>query len=252
MNCKQLELSGTFYRPIQIKEGVFNLSLSLSPMGSQRPSSFMKSPSLLIADSHEIARQGYVKILRDWQPQLTLHEASDLDEVRRLIHRHAPDLLITEITLRRQNALEVVEELRSWRTSARPRVLVSTLHHEEKHGLQALQAGASGFVCKGDGVPAFVAAVDAVLGGRMHAREDLILKWRQLSFQGAADLSEREEAILRRLAQGLEAGEISRLLSLSIKTVRDYRQRLMDKLQLHSLADLVRYGMSHGFVDRAF
>lgn len=211
----------------------------------------MKISSLLIADSHEIARQGYVKILRDWRPELTLHEASDVDEVRSLIQRHAPDLLITEITLRRQNALGVVEELRSLSFSARPRVLVSTLHQEEKHGLQALQAGAVGFVCKSDGVPAFVAAVDAVLGGRMHAREDLILRWKQFSSQSSApNLSEREEAILQRLVQGLEAGEISRLLSLSIKTVRDYRQRLMDKLHLHSMADLVRYGMSHGFEDR--
>lgn len=209
----------------------------------------MKNPCLLIADSHEIARQGYAKILRDWRPGLELHEASDLEEARSLLDRQAVDLFITEVSLFRQSTLELIQEIRAQR-SGRPRVLISTSQEEGRHGLQALQAGAAGFVCKSESIRTFLTAVDAVLGGRMHASDELLAKWKQGSpAVSDAELSERERAILQRLAQGLEAGEISEVLSLSIKTVRDYRQRLMDKLNLHSLADLMRYGVSCGLVD---
>jgi DNA-binding NarL/FixJ family response regulator len=131
---------------------------------------------------------------------------------------------------------------------------VST-HAESQYAVRAIKAGAGGYVIKSAAPEELVAAVRNVAATGRHITETVAVElaeyaWRRSPRAGLAALSNREYEVLRSIAAGQTTGEIAERLSLSVKTVSTYRARLLDKLQLKSVADLVRYAIEHGLRDQ--
>ena len=146
------------------------------------------------------------------------------------------------------SGLDLIKPLQN--SPTKPRVLVMSGLCEEEAGLQAIQAGAAGFVPKTSGADKLEAAIRQVLSGHKFVTEKLAEQLVDDLQRGDtsplhASLSEREMEVLRLLGSGLGASEIADKLSLSIKTVSTYRTRMLEKLNLKTTAELIRYAIKN-------
>jgi DNA-binding NarL/FixJ family response regulator len=209
---------------------------------------------ILIVDDHAIVREGLVRILegtgRGWQ----VAEASSGLQAIEWLRRHDATLAIVDLSMPGMTGLELIRRLRG--EFARLRVLVLSMHAEEQYALRAFQAGAHGYVTKDRAPAELVDAVIKVAGGGAYVTASLAEQVvQQLSGATAvprhAHLSDRELDVLRRIVAGQRLSDIATDLHLSIKTVSTHKRRIQDKLQLPSMAALIRYGMEQGLQDAA-
>jgi two-component system invasion response regulator UvrY len=184
-----------------------------------------------IVDDHPIVRRGLRDLLSEQGDIEIVAEAGRPEHVLPLAATHSFDVLLLDISLPGRGGLELLGDLqRQWPGL---RVLIVSTHAESQYALRAIRAGAA----TGRHITDTVALELAE-----YAR-------RRLPQSGLAGLSNREYEVLRAIATGRSTGEIAERLSLSVKTVSTYRARLLDKLQLKSTADLVRYAVEHGLHD---
>jgi DNA-binding NarL/FixJ family response regulator len=178
-------------------------------------------------------------------------DASTTAEALTLIDQQHWDIVVLDISLGSSSGLELLHAIQT----QRPRlpVLVFSMHSEEQYARRAFQAGASGYIMKNSPSTELATAINKVArGGKyvsaklaealvadLHPRAHLLLHER---------LSQREFEVLRLLASGKAVSEIADMLSLSDKTVSTYRGRILEKLQLKTTADLVRYALEHSLI----
>jgi DNA-binding NarL/FixJ family response regulator len=208
--------------------------------------------SILIVDDHAIVREGLVRILegtsRGWQ----VAEAASGFQALEWLRRHDAGLAIVDLTMPGMGGLELIARLRTEFPALR--VLVLSMHAEEQYALRAFQAGAHGYVTKDRAPAELVNAVTKVAGGGAYVSASLAERMvQQLSGAHAAPrhaaLSNRELEVLRRICNGQRLSEIAQALHLSIKTVSTHKRHIQDKLELPSMAALIRYGMEQGLVE---
>ncbi len=213
-------------------------------------------PSLriLIVDDHAIVREGLVRILegigRGWQ----VAEATTGFQALEWLRRHEATLAIVDLSMPGMSGLDLITRLR--KEFPRLRVLVLSMHAEEQYALRAFQAGAHGYVTKDRAPAELVDAVAKVAGGGAYVTASLAEQVvQQLNGATAAPrhvhLSNRELEVLRRIVAGQRLCEIAEALHLSIKTISTHKRRIQDKLQLPSMAALIRYGIEHGLQEGA-
>lgn len=205
----------------------------------------------MIADDHAILRAG-LAMLVGAQPDLeVVAEAADGVEALEKIRKTKPDVVILDLTMPRMNGFDALREI--VRDYPRVRVLVLTMHDDPAYGRSLLAAGALGYVTKKAADRELLTAIRAVREGRQFVD----LSQAEAMFSRAARLpaprellSQREEQVLSLLARGFTHQEIADRLALSIKTVETYLSRLTTKLGLRRRAELVRYAMETGILDR--
>jgi two-component system, NarL family, invasion response regulator UvrY len=214
----------------------------------------MNEPSLriLIVDDHAIVREGLVRILegtgRGWQ----VAEATSGFQALEWLRRHEAQLVIVDLSMPGMSGLDLIARLR--KEFPRLRVLVLSMHAEEQYALRAFQAGAHGYVTKDRAPAELVDAVAKVASGGAYVTASLAEQMVQ-QLNGAtaaprhAQLSNRELEVLRRIVAGQRLSDIANELHLSIKTISTHKRRIQDKLQLPSMAALIRYGMEHDLQD---
>jgi DNA-binding NarL/FixJ family response regulator len=214
----------------------------------------MNAPALriLIVDDHAIVREGLVRILegtgRGWQ----VAEATTGFQALEWLRRNEAALVIVDLSMPGMGGLELIARLRRERPQLR--VLVLSMHAEEQYALRAFQAGAHGYVTKDRAPAELVDAVAKVASGGAYVTTSLAESVIQ-SLNGAtavprhAQLSNRELEVLQRLVAGQRMSDIAQALHLSIKTISTHKRRIQDKLQLPSMAALIRYGMEQGLQD---
>jgi DNA-binding NarL/FixJ family response regulator len=159
---------------------------------------------------------------------------------------------VLDITMPGLNGLEVTRHLAQEAPSVR--VIILSMHSDRRYVLEALRAGARGYLLKEGGFEELLVAVRAVADGRIHlgaaVGEQVIRDYVQLARDdegGAfAVLSGREREVLQLLAEGLATKEIADRLVLSVKTVESHRKAVMDKLEIHSIAELTKYAIREG------
>lgn len=207
---------------------------------------------VLIADDHPIVREGLKRIL-DGDARIEVRgEASSHEEVVRLVRERRVDVLLLDISMPGQSFLETIRIVREERSA--PRILVLSVHAEELYAVRALRAGAWGYLSKDHSPEELVTAIHQIHGGRRYVTASLA---EQLAAQLDSGeemalhetLSDREYEVLLRLARGEQVKEIAARLHLSPKTVSTYRARVLEKLELGSNADLVRYVLEHQLLD---
>lgn len=210
---------------------------------------------VLLADDHNVVRSG-LKALIEAQPDMVVvAEASDGAEALARAEEMCPDIAVMDLSMPRLNGLEAAQQLRERLPAAR--VVVLSVHEDATYLRQALEAGASGYVLKRAAAETLIGAIREVGGGGIYldpalgaALAESVVAGRKTAGDLVA-LSERETEVLRRIARGYSNKEIAASLDLSVKTVETYKARAMEKLNLSSRVDIVRYATERGWLGKA-
>lgn len=210
---------------------------------------------LLIGDDHTLFRQGLRKILEERPEWEVVAEAGDGREAVQQTLELQPDVAVLDIGMPALNGIEATRQI--VRRLPQVHVLILSMHSEEPYVVQALQAGAQGYLLKDSAAKELLLAVAAVATGRSFfspavARVMLDDYVRRLADQGITDryesLSEREREIMQLVAEGRSSKEIADLLSIAPSTVETHRAHLFQKLDVRNTAELVLYAVRRGLI----
>ena len=202
---------------------------------------------ILLADDHVMVRQG-LRILLEQAGMRVIGEASDGQEALRLAHEYAPDVAVLDLAMPALNGLETARRLRE--TLPQTKIVLLTMYTEEPYVLEALEAGAVGYVVKTQAAGDIVQAIRDALQGAIYlssrVAQTVVQAYLTRSSHSPDPLTSREREIVQRIAEGQTTKEIAAALGLSVKTVESHRNSLMRKLDIHETATLVRYALRRG------
>ena len=211
---------------------------------------------IVVADDHTLIRRGIVGLLNAQPDMEVVGEASNGREALDSAVRLSPDVVLMDIGMPGTDGLEATREIRKQVPAAQ--VLILTVHDREDYLFQALRAGASGYILKGADVQDLLTAVRSVKIGQIYLYPTVTKRLLadyihraetgedRASFDG---LTEREREVLQLIAGGKTTPEIAQDLHLSPHTVQTHREHIMEKLNLHRKADLIKYAIRSGLVD---
>jgi len=201
---------------------------------------------ILLADDHVLVRQGLRALLE--RAEMIVIEASDGQEALRIASARRPDVAVLDIGMPHLNGIETARRLRETVPAAKSIVL--TMHTYDPYVLEALQAGAVGYVLKTQAAVDLVQAIREVLQGAIYLSPQVthavVQAYLTRSDLPPDPLTSREREILQRIAEGQTTKEIAQRLGLSVKTIDSHRTRMMSKLDIHETATLVRYAIRRG------
>jgi DNA-binding NarL/FixJ family response regulator len=210
---------------------------------------------ILLADDHTLVRQGLRKVLEERPEWEVVAEAGDGREAVRLAEQFKPDICVLDVAMPLLNGVEATRQIS--RRVPTTRTLVLSMYSDEAYVAQILQAGAAGYILKDSADVDLIQAVSEVARGKSFfsppiARVMLDDYVRQLADKGIGDrfesLSDREREVFQLIAEGKVNKEIAILLSISPSTVETHRARIMEKLDLHSAAEIVLYAVRRGVI----
>jgi len=221
----------------------------------------MKKVRILIADDHDVVRTGLRLLLRSSPDFVVVAEAGNGEEAVRLAEKHSPDVVIMDISMPGLDGIEATKII----TKQHPgvRVIILSVHEDEEYAYQALRAGACGYLLKNAGKKEIFDAVRSSLAGdRFFSKgiSNLIVDGFLRRPEGHPEpkngtapgqqLTKRELQILEYIARGHTNREIADVLFLSFRTVNTHRANIMQKLDIHDTAGLVRHAMALGLLEQ--
>lgn len=203
---------------------------------------------LLIVDDHSIVREGIKHILDPESNHWEVVEAAHGAQALAYLNSAHFALAIVDLSMPGMGGIELTHRIKAEFPASR--VLVMSMHGEEQYALRAFKAGANGYLTKDSAPTELVKAVRKVLNGGAyvtpHLAERVVLQLNGgVAAAGHAELSDREIEVLRRFVAGQRPIDIAKALHLSIKTISTHKTRIQEKLQLSSMAALIRYGIEH-------
>lgn len=206
---------------------------------------------ILIADDHDIVREGLRSLLQEHPDLEVTGEAATVPEALELVREGAGDLLVLDLGMPGGEGLETLRRIRT--TDPDLPVVILSIHPEDQLAVRMLKAGASGYVHKEAASENLVTAVRRAFRGKRYVSPELASKLASdLGEEGHGEpheaLSDREFQVLRLLGAGKSVGGIADELSLSSKTVSTYKARLLDKMEMETTAELIRYAVEHDLV----
>jgi DNA-binding NarL/FixJ family response regulator len=208
---------------------------------------------ILLADDHELTRSGLRFLLEQQSDWTVCGEASNGRMAVEMAEKLTPDFAILDVSMPGLNGLEATRQI--LKSLPRTRILIYTMHETEKIILEALEAGARGLVLKSDAGENIVAAVQSIAEGRRFFTSSVVdtvvdayLSKRDAGRQEAGTLTSRENEVVQLLAEGKSNKEVASILFITDRTVEGHRREIMRKLELGSIADLVRYAVRNGII----
>lgn len=206
---------------------------------------------VLIADDHAIVRQGLRQILSETTDMVVAGEADDGSDALRLARHQHWDVFLLDVSMPNRNGIDTLKQLK--KEFPRQPVLMLSMHPEEQYAVRAIKSGASGYLTKQSAPEMLVTAIRQVASGKRFISPILA---EQLAAAISDDhdklpherVTDREYQVLVRISAGKTLTQIAEELNLSVKTVSEYRKRLLDKMRLENTAELIRYGLEHGLV----
>jgi DNA-binding NarL/FixJ family response regulator len=207
---------------------------------------------LLLADDHPVVRRGIISTLERHPNLEIVGEAADGQEALRKARELLPDILLTDIDMPHLTGLAVTEALRKELPNIK--VLILSMHTTTDYMMRCVQAGARGYVLKQASPDEFVRAIETVNAGESFFSPDLARAALNQMVRGngsgpePSDLTAREREVLTHIAEGLCNKEIACLLNIGTRTVETHRERLMRKLEIHSIAGLTRFAIAKGLI----
>ena len=204
---------------------------------------------ILLADDHVIVRQG-LKALLEREGFEVVGEASDGHEALQMAETVRPDVVVLDLSMPLLNGLDAAQGI--LRANPRVRTILLTMHTEDHQVVKALQVGIRGYVLKTQAAEDLVQAIREVSQGRVYLSpgiSEVVVE----GYLAKADLppdplTPRERQVPQLVAEGKTTKEIAALLGLTVKTAESYRTRIMEKLEIHQTAGLVRYAIRRGLV----
>ncbi|TDJ62618.1 MAG: response regulator transcription factor [Proteobacteria bacterium] len=205
---------------------------------------------VLIVDDHAVVRAGYRVLLGSAKEIEIIAEADSGEAGFRAYTEHKPDIVIMDLSLPGISGLEAIRRIVARDSGAK--ILAFTMHEDTVFVEQALQAGARGYVTKSSAPAVLVEAVKQIAAGSIYLEPDIAQRLALQKLRGPrssfARLSTREFEIFSLLAEGLNADEIATRVSLSSKTIANYSTQIKNKLEVNSVAEIVRLAIRHGIV----
>jgi DNA-binding NarL/FixJ family response regulator len=201
---------------------------------------------VLLADDHEIVRDGLKRILVATGEVEVAGEAKDGDEALALVKAYDYDLAVIDMSMPGLAGLDLIKRLKV--EKPRLNVLVLSMHGEQQYAARALKAGASGYLNKDSAAEQLLGAIRKVAAGGVHVSEAAAASLVQASRAPHEKLTDREFEVLRMLAGGRSPTEVADQLRLSVKTVSTHKANIQLKLGLGGTADLVRYALEQKLV----
>jgi DNA-binding NarL/FixJ family response regulator len=210
---------------------------------------------ILLADDHEIVRRGLRTLLEmraDWE---VCAEAADGRTAVQLAKELAPDLVILDLSMPELNGLEAARRIVSH--APQSRLLMLTMHETEQFIRESFGAGVRGYILKTDAGRDLIAGVEALLRGETFFTSRLAAMIYAAEFEGTtrrrrgrsqSQLTPREREILQLLVEGRKNRDVGKVLNISVKTAETHRARIMAKLGMDSVAELVRYAIRNGLI----
>jgi two-component system response regulator NreC len=228
----------------------------------------MKTISLMLVDDHDVVRTGLKSFLESQSDFRVVAEARTGAEAVERVLQAAPDIVLMDITMPGMDGLEATRQLKQLAPGVQ--VLALTVHADKQYFIEMLAAGASGYLTKQSAADELVAAIHAVAAGSIYLQPALA-RWLLEDYQrltqsapavstasvlsvpekpaiGLDALSQRERQVLELVGQGQTNQQIGTQLGLSPKTVARHRERIMNKLNLHSRTELVKFALRTGLI----
>jgi two-component system invasion response regulator UvrY len=206
---------------------------------------------VILADDHGVVREGIRRLLEERNGLAVVAEAATVPELLTELRRTPTDVLVLDIAMPGPGIVETLRDVKA--IQPRARSLVLTAHPEAEYAVRVIRAGAAGYLTKDRSMEQLVEAIRRVYRGAMYVSpslgEALAARLGDLEREpGHEVLSDREFEVLKALAGGETVKSIAVRMEVSPKTITTYRSRLLQKLALHSNAELVRYALEHGLL----
>jgi len=206
---------------------------------------------VLIADDHTIVREGLKRILLEAFPFCEIHDVSDAADLLKKAFSEKWDIIISDISMPGQSGIEVLKQIKEHAPLVP--VLILSMHSPEQYAVRSIKAGASSYLTKESAPFELVNAVEKILGGKKYITPQVAEVLAESIEQNVDKppheiLSDREFEVLKLLASGQSISKIAEALSLSVNTISTYRARIMEKLNIHNNANLVKYAMKQGLI----
>jgi two-component system, NarL family, response regulator NreC len=221
---------------------------------------------IVLVDDHDIVRTGLRSFLEAQGGLLVVGEARDGFQALQIVQDQCPDVVVMDITMPRMDGLEATRKLKG--ICPQVHVLALTVHEDKQYFFEMLAAGATGYMTKQAAADELVSAIHAVAQGYVYLQPTLarwllddyrrlaeLTQWEESPLGSdfktgeEKDLSKRERQVLELVADGKTTPQISQLLGISPKTVARHRERIMNKLNLHSAAELVKFAIRKGIIE---
>lgn len=205
----------------------------------------------LMVDDDVFVRQTVSIMLKRCFPDVTVHGAARIEEALEQIAKQRFDLILLDLALGKESGLSLIHQIRL--TDTKTPVLVLSSQKGEEVAIPAFKAGANGFLCKDEAADPnqLRNAIQTMLEGQRFmnkALSDLLKAHPERLSEGEVELSAQEKRVLILIAQGRTVKEAAHMMEISEKTVRTYRGRLLEKLELSSDAELVKYAIKNGLI----
>jgi len=216
----------------------------------------MKKVRLLVADDHKIFRQGIKKLLEEEPDLQVVGESADGRETVKKATELKPDIVLMDIAMSNLNGLEATKQIK--KVLPEVKVIMLTMHKNEEYVLQSFQAGASGYILKEGAVEELVSAIRSISADKSFlsptVSKTLVDAYLRKMETGKTEtpfdlLTDREREVLQLIAEGYTNREVAKQLFISVKTVEAHRAHIMQKLNIHDIAKLVKYAIQKGLVD---
>lgn len=210
---------------------------------------------IVIADDHRIVREGLRHLLEKRTDFTVVGEASDGESAVRLARELKPDIVIVDISMPGLNGIEATRRILAERPDIR--VLALSMHSDRRFVIETLKAGASGYLLKDSAFDELARAIEVVMarGAFLSPAITEMVVRDYVAQSGCEDaaafsvLTPREREVLQLMAEGEPTRAIAAHLAVSVKTVETYRQQIMEKLDLHSVAELTKYAVREGLTE---
>jgi DNA-binding NarL/FixJ family response regulator len=220
----------------------------------------MKPIKVILVDDHSLVRAGIRSLIQNISGVEVIAEANNGRDAIRLIDELIPDLVLLDIAMPELNGLEVISRISKDNTETK--VIILSMHTNEEYVVQALKAGAAGYLLKDSAPNELEIAVNAVMKGETylspaiskHVVDNYLRRISDVSAEKERgpdifkQLTSRQREILQLIAEGNSTKEIANKLNVSIKTVETHRMQLMDRIGIHDVAGLVRYAIRMGII----
>lgn len=204
---------------------------------------------ILLADDHMMVRQG-IRAVLEREGFEVVAEATDGREAVKLAEKHKPDVAVLDVAMPLLNGIDAAREIR--RVSPRTKTTLLTVHEENQYVVEALRAGVTGYVVKTKAADDLVKAIREVSLGAVYmspgVSREAVRAYLDGTEPSSDGLTPREREVLQLVAEGKTTKEVAAVLGISVKTAESHRSRIMEKLDIHETASLVRYAIRLGVI----
>ena len=207
---------------------------------------------VFIADDHPLVRKGLRELLNEELDLKVVGEGTNSSDVLDGLSKHAVDVLVTDFSMPGRSGFDLVADAK--RMNAKLKILILSIHPEDRFAVRAIKAGASGYITKDSPPEELVAAIRKVADGRKYVSQRLVERLadeleKDTERQPLESLSVRELQIMCMIAQGKRVKQIADDLNLSFRTINSARARIMRKLGMKSNVEMTYYALKNGLID---